>query len=117
MLAPLDDLLAAAHEHGAVLVPRLLEPLPDDGQAPSQHEVLAGGLYESGVMAFAAKLAAGPTMAQGYIKLSMNHGLEAGIAQGLAMERAHQNQLFASDDAREGLAAFLAKRPAQFGGT
>jgi enoyl-CoA hydratase/carnithine racemase len=96
------------------------------GEMVTPEQALADGIvdqvypesdFESGVMTFAAKLAAGPTMAQGYIKLSMNHGLEAGIAQGLAMERAHQNQLFASDDAREGLAAFLAKRPAQFGGT
>jgi enoyl-CoA hydratase/carnithine racemase len=68
------------------------------------------------VMAYAAKLAAGPTMAQGYIKLSVNHGLETSLAQGLAIERAHQSQLFASEDVAEGLKAFLEKRPAQFAG-
>ena len=68
------------------------------------------------VMAEAKKLAAGPTMAQGYIKLSVNNGLETSLAQGLAIERAHQNQLFGSDDVKEGLKAFLEKRPAKFVG-
>jgi enoyl-CoA hydratase/carnithine racemase len=55
-------------------------------------------------------------MAQGYIKLSVNHGLETSLAQGLAIERAHQNQLFRSNDVAEGIKAFLEKRPAQFKG-
>lgn len=64
----------------------------------------------------ARKLAAGPSMAQGYIKLSVNLGLETGLSEGLAIERAHQNQLFASQDVSEGLQAFLEKRPARFAG-
>lgn len=68
------------------------------------------------VMAAARKLAAGPTMAQGYIKLSVNAGLETSLAEGLAIERAHQNQLFTSEDVVEGLKAFLEKRPARFAG-
>jgi enoyl-CoA hydratase/carnithine racemase len=55
-------------------------------------------------------------MAQGYIKLSVNHGLETSLAQGLAIERAHQNQLFASEDVAEGLRSFIEKRPPQFTG-
>lgn len=65
---------------------------------------------------FAQKLATGPTMAQGYIKLSVNMGLEASLAEGLAIERAHQNQLFASEDVAEGLKAFLEKRPPRYQG-
>lgn len=72
--------------------------------------------FEAEVMVHARKLAAGATMAQGYIKLSMNHGLEVSLAQGLAIERAHQSQLFASDDVAEGLKAFLDKRPSAFKG-
>ena len=72
--------------------------------------------FDTEVMAYAKKLAAGPTMAQGYIKLSINNGLETSLAQGLVIERAHQNQLFASEDVAEGLKSFLEKRPPQFGG-
>lgn len=68
------------------------------------------------VMAYARKLASGPTMAQGYIKLSVNMGLETGLSEGLAIERAHQNQLFASEDVAEGLKAFLEKRPPKYQG-
>lgn len=67
-------------------------------------------------MTRARKLAAGPTMAQGYIKLSVNFGLEASLAEGLAIERTHQSQLFASEDVAEGLKAFQEKRPAKFAG-
>ena len=67
-------------------------------------------------LAYARKLASGPSMAQGYIKLSVNMGLETGLSEGLAIERAHQNQLFASEDVAEGLRAFLEKRPPKYQG-
>jgi enoyl-CoA hydratase/carnithine racemase len=68
------------------------------------------------VMAYAEKLAKGPSLAQGYAKLSLNEGLESSLAEGLTLERAHQNLLFTSEDATEGVKAFLQKRPAQFKG-
>ena len=95
------------------------------GDAVGPDEALALGLvdrlieadqFEAEVLAYARKLASGPTMAQGYIKLSVNNGLETSLAQGLVIERAHQSQLFASADVAEGLRAFLEKRPAQFTG-
>ena len=70
--------------------------------------------FNDEVMAYARKLAGGPTLAQGHIKLSVNMGMETSLAEGLAIERAHQNQLFASEDVAEGLKAFLEKRPPQY---
>lgn len=78
--------------------------------------VIEADKFDQDVQAFAAKLATGPTMAQGYIKLSVNAGLEVSLPQGLVIERAHQSQLFASEDVAEGLKAFLEKRAAQFTG-
>ena len=95
------------------------------GEMLTPEQALADGIvdkvfpaesFDADVMAAARKLAAGPTMAQGYIKLSVNRGLETSLAEGLAIERAHQSMLFASADAAEGLAAFLGKRPAAFTG-
>jgi len=54
--------------------------------------------------------------AVGLIKRAVQTGLEVGFEQGLALERELQQQLFTSEDAAEGLAAYLGKRPAQFKG-
>jgi enoyl-CoA hydratase/carnithine racemase len=54
--------------------------------------------------------------AVGFIKRAVQTGLEVGFEQGLALERELQQQLFQSHDAREGLAAYLAKRRPEFEG-
>jgi enoyl-CoA hydratase/carnithine racemase len=50
------------------------------------------------------------------IKRAVVSGLEAGFSEGLALERELQQRLFESDDAREGLAAYVERRPPQFTG-
>ena len=54
--------------------------------------------------------------AVGRIKRAVQSGLEAGFSEGLAIERELQQLLFQSEDAREGIAANLEKRPAVFKG-
>jgi enoyl-CoA hydratase/carnithine racemase len=56
-------------------------------------------------------------MAVGHIKRAVQSGAEVALEQGLAIERELQAKLFASSDATEGLAAFIEKRKAAFGGT
>ena len=55
-------------------------------------------------------------MAVGHIKRAVQTGLEVPLESGLALERELQAKLFASEDAREGIAAFVEKREARFRG-
>ena len=55
--------------------------------------------------------------AVGRIKRAVQSGAEAGFGEGLSIERELQQLLFQSDDAREGIAANLEKRPPKFTGT
>ncbi|HYU16950.1 MAG TPA: enoyl-CoA hydratase/isomerase family protein [Candidatus Acidoferrum sp.] len=54
--------------------------------------------------------------AVGAIKRAIQTGSDLGIEAGLALERELQQQLFASEDAREGLRAFVESRPPHFRG-
>lgn len=72
--------------------------------------------YEDELMGYATRLANGPSLAQGLAKLSINKGTEASLAEGLTIERSHQNILFNSHDAEEGVKAFVEKRKPEFKG-
>ncbi|MBA2565004.1 MAG: enoyl-CoA hydratase/isomerase family protein [Gemmatimonadetes bacterium] len=54
--------------------------------------------------------------AVGLIKRAVQSGAEASFGEGLAIERELQQQLFQSEDAKEGLGAYNEKRKASFGG-
>jgi enoyl-CoA hydratase/carnithine racemase len=54
--------------------------------------------------------------AVGRLKRAVQSGAEAGLLEGLSIERELQQLLFQSDDAAEGLAASLEKRKPNFGG-
>lgn len=58
----------------------------------------------------------GAAMAVGRIKRAVQSGLDMSLDQGLAFERELQAELFGSGDAKEGLAAYGAKRKPQFRG-
>ncbi|MCA8962591.1 MAG: enoyl-CoA hydratase/isomerase family protein, partial [Planctomycetes bacterium] len=54
--------------------------------------------------------------AVGLIKRSVQSGAEMSFADALALERELQQQLFVSEDAREGIAAYQEKRTPEFRG-
>ena len=64
----------------------------------------------------ARKLAEGPTLALGRIKEALNRAAGNDLSRQLDVERDFQSELGKSEDFREGVAAFLAKRKAQFKG-
>mgnify|MGYP002625043154 CR=1 FL=1 len=55
-------------------------------------------------------------MSVGHIKAAVQGGVDLPLDAGLALERELQAKLFASADAREGIAAFVEKRAARFEG-
>ncbi len=63
---------------------------------------------------YAQSLAQGPSRAIGLVKRSVTEGLEVPLKQGLALERELQNRLFITEDAKEGLKAFVEKRKPSF---
>jgi len=67
--------------------------------------------------ALAGKLAQGPTVGLGLIKEALNRSLESTLDAQLDAERDLQRIAAKSADFREGVAAFLEKRPARFTGT
>jgi enoyl-CoA hydratase/carnithine racemase len=74
------------------------------------NRVIAAKEIEDATRAFAEKLAGGAMKAIGHIKRAVWEGIDRPLAEGLARERELVGELFRSDDAREGLGAFLEKR-------
>ena len=67
-------------------------------------------------MEYASALAEGPTVAMGAAKRSINEGFGLAVPDALALETAGFDVSFATDDAREGVGAFLEKRKPGFSG-
>ena len=64
---------------------------------------------------WAAKLAAKPALAIRYAKQAIQRSLGSTVDEMLDFETAAQRDCFESSDAREGVRAFVEKRPARFG--
>ncbi len=95
------------------------------GKLLTPEEALAIGLvnyvfpketFAADVANYAKALAHGPSRAVSLIKRSVVEGVEMTLPAGLALERELQNRLFVTEDAKEGLAAFVEKRKPNFKG-
>ena len=71
---------------------------------------------EAEAAALAANLAVGPTRAYGAVRRMLRQSFETGLSDQLEAEKESIVAASRSDDAREGIAAFVAKRRPQFRG-
>lgn len=72
--------------------------------------------FETATQALAQRLAMGPTRAYGLIKELMNASIQSDLDTTLQLEGALQDIAIETADHREGVAAFLQKRPARYEG-
>lgn len=79
-------------------------------------QVFPDGEFGTNLSGLAGRLAAGPTLAYARAKELYNRALSQPLEAQLEEERQNISHAAASRDFREGIAAFLAKRPARFEG-
>lgn len=99
------DLLLTGRSAGGEEAARLglVDQLAADGKAPAAATELA------------RRLARGPALALAATVRCVDAARDLPLAEGLAVERDEIIGLFATADAREGIRAFVEKRPAEFG--
>jgi enoyl-CoA hydratase len=79
-------------------------------------DVVPADLLQQTARDVAERLAAGPTRAIGLLKRCVYQGHGRSLEEGLALEGEAVMELIRTADAREGMDAFLAKRPPRFSG-
>ena len=70
--------------------------------------------FEEQTKAYLIKLALGPIHAMSAIKQAVNQGIEMSLEEGLKLETTLADSLYDTEDAKEGLQAFIEKRKATF---
>ncbi len=79
-------------------------------------EIVADAEVEKRALALAQQIAALPPLAVEQIKECVLRGMDASLDTGIALETKANQMLFASQDQKEGMAAFIEKRKAKFQG-
>ena len=79
------------------------------------NHVFPNDSFHEKVQHFARRLAAGPPETLARIKRGVYLGVTCSVAETLTYEHDSQAALFLSEDAREGMRAFVEKRAPEFG--
>ena len=79
-------------------------------------ELVPATELQSRAVALAQEYASGPSYARGQIKLAAVQGFGMSLEEGLAIERTALIRVFKSEDAREGVKAFVEKRKPEYKG-
>jgi methylglutaconyl-CoA hydratase len=79
-------------------------------------EVAPAGALAETTERWAREIGAAAPLALAAAKRAIDEGAARSLADGLAIERAHYEQVLITDDRNEGLSAFIAKRPPEFKG-
>ena len=79
-------------------------------------ELVSAADLRARAVALAQEFASGPSYARGEIKLAAVQGFGKTLDEGLAIERAALTRVFKSEDAKEGVRAFVEKRKPDYKG-
>ena len=79
-------------------------------------EVVPAAELPAAAARWAAEIASAAPLALGAAKRAIDEGVSLPLADGLAVERQRYEEVLASEDRNEGLAAFAEKRPPVFKG-
>ena len=79
-------------------------------------EVVDADLVQARALELAKVIAQGPPVALGWAKRAVRTATEASLVAGLALEREAMLALLSTQDRKEGIGAFLEKRPPEFKG-
>lgn len=91
-------------------------PAPRAAEWGLIHRVTSDDTLESEARALAQRLAAGPTRALGLMKRNLARALHGSLDASLHAEAEAQREAAGTEDAKEGIGAFLAKRKPEFRG-
>ena len=79
------------------------------------NRLVPAGAFREEAAKLARRLADGPPETLAAIKEGVYRGVESSLPETLSYEYETQRRLFLAEDAREGMQAFLEKRPANYG--
>ncbi|MEQ7124840.1 enoyl-CoA hydratase-related protein [Actinopolymorpha sp. B11F2] len=103
-------LIDAQHAHAIGLVDEVVET------DPAAEPDTAGASVYAAARAWAAQFVGGPAQALRAAKAAIDHGLDVDLATGLEIERQNFAALFATEDRRIGMSAFVEKSTPTFTG-